>query len=207
MAFLEGGLGETILWPPKNGFPQKTLFSKGNAPSFSGYRRRPARAERACPRMLRGHVPARPAAAFHLARLSLGVLTRYSSLPRIYGSILMNKTRFVKRYIHRSRGKRKLKYMFPLSPFSEGGLGGTDLRLPLAGEGGAKRRMRLSKERFPPAMYSSVFRIKRSWSWTAPCTAAGPGCRRRSLRPRRRSASDTRRNRARRRPFAARWAR
>ena len=23
MAFLEGGLGETILWPPKNGFPQK----------------------------------------------------------------------------------------------------------------------------------------------------------------------------------------
>ncbi len=23
MAFLEGGLGETILWPAKNGFPQK----------------------------------------------------------------------------------------------------------------------------------------------------------------------------------------
>ena len=24
MAFLEGGLGETALWPPKNGFPQKS---------------------------------------------------------------------------------------------------------------------------------------------------------------------------------------
>ncbi len=37
-----------------------------------------------------------------------------------------------------------------LTAFSEGGLGETALRLPLAGEGGAKRRMRLSKERFPP---------------------------------------------------------
>ena len=28
MAFSEGGLGETALWPPKSGFPQKTLFLK-----------------------------------------------------------------------------------------------------------------------------------------------------------------------------------
>ena len=28
MAFLEGGLGETILWPAKNGFPQKYFVLK-----------------------------------------------------------------------------------------------------------------------------------------------------------------------------------
>ena len=26
MAFSEGGLGETALWPPKSGFPQKTFL-------------------------------------------------------------------------------------------------------------------------------------------------------------------------------------
>ena len=195
-AFSEGGLGETALWPPKSGFPQKTPFYSlvRNAPSFSGYRRCPARAERACPRMLRGHVPARPAAAFHLARLSLGVLARYSSLPRIYGSILMNKTRFVKRFIDTVSGNESRNFYF-LFCLSRKGVWGEPLF-------GLQRAV-------PPsnALFHSVFRIRRSWFWTTLCTAAGPGYRRRSLRPRRRSASDTRRNRARRRPFAARWAR
>ena len=46
-----------------------------------------------------------------------------------------------------SKQKNKL---ITFMAFSEGGLGETALRLPLAGEGGAKRRMRLFKERFPP---------------------------------------------------------
>ncbi len=37
--------------------PWFTRLPQENAPSFGGYRRRPAEAERACPRVLRGHVP------------------------------------------------------------------------------------------------------------------------------------------------------
>ena len=81
--FLGRGSGGNRSLASKERFPPEYFISKGNAPSFSGYRRCPAGAERACLRVLRGHVPACPAAAFHLPRLSLGAPARYSPLPRM----------------------------------------------------------------------------------------------------------------------------
>ena len=84
-SFLGKGPGGNRSLATKSGFPQTPSISSLSAPSFSGYRRCPAGAERACPRMLRGHVPAPPDAAFQRFAALFGRTTaRYSPLPRIF---------------------------------------------------------------------------------------------------------------------------
>ena len=97
----------------KNGFPR-------NNPSqtrlhCSGYRRCPAGAERACLRVLRGHVPACPAAAFHLPRLSLGAPGAVLSPSSHAILILLIYSPFVKGLsciVHNRRGKERFGLIF-----------------------------------------------------------------------------------------------
>ena len=102
-----------------------------HAPSLGLYRGLPAEAERACLRMLQGHVLPRCAAAFHHPRLSLdapfGILSPSRHLP----SIIRFSKGNVKEKLRAQRPPKSLFQSKSRSAFAHSGLGETRFRLPL----------------------------------------------------------------------------